>query len=225
MQLNQSTQIYPLVPFRSAGHWLLAATLLCIPAVTWLSVTGNPLGDLYNELPPGQLLYRFSKLAGLYAVMLLWMQVMYGLLKTLPRVQGILPIWSVSLHRGLGLSVLVLALLHFGLFVIAVSLRKQAVAWNLFLPDFSQGFYTSVVSVGWCALLVLLIVAIVGLLRNKLSGPWLKLHRLALLVLWAGMVHGLLIGTDTSTGLWKGVLMFCVATSAAACIGRWMQRT
>src|ERR1700692_678744 len=66
-------------PYPTAVQWTVIAAL-CLPGVTWLSTTGNIADYWRYEVPPGQVAYVLSKLAALYAFVVFWMQLIYGLL-------------------------------------------------------------------------------------------------------------------------------------------------
>ncbi len=158
------------------SRWLMMIAILALPLVTWLAAIGNPVTYFHYELPPGQVMYILAKLAGLYAFVLLWVQVMFGLLKNDPLSRYLLPQWSMGKHRLLGIATLLAAWAHFLLFFAAVSLRKDTIAYDLLLPEFGKGIYFIAVSLGWFALIGMTLVAIAGILRNKTHGIWVLAH-------------------------------------------------
>ena len=187
---------------------ILLAALLILPLGAWLAALGNPVAYFQYEMPPGQVLYIVSKLLGLYAIVLFWLQLMYGLLKNDVLLRSVLPQWSISTHRLLGLSTLLMTSLHFVVFFMATSLRKGSAALQLLLPDFGSGYFSTTVSLGWLALVGLWVVAIAGIARARGGRGWIGVHRIAIAVGFLAMAHSLLVGSETKTGLWLGIYFF-----------------
>lgn len=71
---------------RASRHALiLLGTGAVVPTLAvWLTSVGNPLDYLRYELPPGQALYILSKLLGLVALALLWLQCLTALAQRSP---------------------------------------------------------------------------------------------------------------------------------------------
>lgn len=199
----------PASPYRR----LLVTAVLFLPPVSWLAALGNPITYFHFDLPPGQLPYILAKLAGLYVLVLLWLQVMFALLKGDPWARYLLPRWTVSKHRLLGITTLLAAWTHFLLFFTAVSLRKDAIAYAMLLPEFGKGIYFVAVSLGWFALIGMNLVAFTGLLRRRTGGIWALAHRLSLGVFLVALVHAQMIGSEA-----KGVLWFAVHLCFAALV-------
>jgi len=187
---------------------ILLAVLFVLPLGSWLAALGNPVAYFQYELPPGQVLYILSKLLGLYAILLLWLQLMYGLLKNDALLRAVIPRWSISIHRLLGLSTLLMTSLHFVVFFIATSIRKGAVAVQLLVPDFGNGYYSTTVSLGWLALVGLWVVAVAGIARARGGHGWIGVHRLAIAVGLLALTHSLLVGSETKTTLWLIIYFF-----------------
>ena len=151
-----------------------------------------------------------------YAFVLLWLQVMFGLLKHDPFSEYLLPQWSMGKHRLLGIATLLTAWAHFLLFVAAVSLRKDTIAYDLLLPEFGKGIYFIAVSLGWFALVGMTVVAVAGMLRNKTHGIWVLAHRFSLVVVLLALVHAQMIGSEAKGGVWFFVhLLFAGAVLVA----------
>lgn len=205
----------PIVPFLGRVVWIIILTL---PWAWWYSTT-EVVGYAVYGAPSGQLWYVFSKLFGLYAAVLLWLQVLCGLLKPTPYAAW-LPLWARSRHAILGgLTALIIAS-HIGSFVTAVSLRKNTVEWPLLLPNFSD-FYHASITVGLTAFFLLLVAITAALLRRRMSHVWRWVHRLMLGVVALGLLHGFLIGTETRDGFYTAFYGALVLSCAAALLARW----
>ncbi|MFA0809721.1 ferric reductase-like transmembrane domain-containing protein [Microbulbifer epialgicus] len=174
---------------------VLAATV-SIPLVTWWSSVGNPQAYFTDNFPPGQILYIFSKLAGLVAVGLLGLQCLLALAKRLGGT-GVLLSWSAKAHKVLGVLTFSLIVLHASLFFAAVSVRTEAPAWGLLLPKFTHGFYSQQVSLGLIALCLLCLGVFAGWKVASGSKRWRIGHSLWIVVLPLSFVHALSIGTES----------------------------
>ncbi|MCO6411407.1 MAG: hypothetical protein J5I92_01560 [Thiogranum sp.] len=199
---------------------LLLLTVLTIPMVTWIAALGNPLLYFQSGLPPGQALYSLSKLAGLYAIVLLWLQVLYGVGKNIRPGRDDRRPWSFNAHRLLGISTLAAVLMHFLFFFSAVSVRTNNLPLNLLVPDLGNGFYAAAVSLGWFALVGMLLVAMSGLLRSKTKGGWIWVHRFSFLVIALGLVHAQLVGSEAQANHWFYLTLFFGGTVLAALMWR-----
>jgi len=203
---------------------LVLVAVLALPLITWIASLGNPITYFHFDLPPGQVMYILAKLAGLYVFVLLWLQVMFGLLKGDPWGRFLLLHWTVSQHRLLGITTLLAAWAHYLLFFTAVSLRKDAIGYDLLLPQFSNGIYLIAVSLGWLALVGLNLVALTGLLRARTGGLWSLAHRLSLAVFVVALIHAQMIGSEAKSGFWFTVHLLFAVTVLLALIRRFMPR-
>lgn len=218
--LTQSVSVRPLS--RLSTSYVLGrigwTLLLATPWVWWQSTTDVP-GYIKYGAPDGQVWYVFSKLLGLYAAVFLWLQALCGLLKPTPY-RFLLPNWARSRHALLGgLTVLVLAA-HIGSFITAVSLRKDRVEWTLLLPDFRDFYHTSI-TVGLAAFFLMLIAVMAAKLRRRLPEVWRWVHRLMLVVIALGLLHGFLIGTETRDGFYAVFYGGLAVTYLLALVLRW----
>jgi predicted ferric reductase len=172
---------------------------LVLPGVTWWSSIDAPARYLVDGVPPGQLLYVLAKLAGLYAMVLLWLQVLYGLLR---EAAWAVPArrWTVVTHRNLGIAVAVLAVLHAGLFITGVSLRAGHFASNLLVPNFGSAYYASMVSLGVTAAWLLIAVILAAALRRREGLQWVWVHRLGPPAFAFVFFHSLLVGSESRVG-------------------------
>ncbi len=205
------------LPILSFRHSVLAqmgwAVIFLLPLCLW-----HYTSDVYSYYrygaPVGQIWYVFSKLFGLYAALFLWFQVVSSVLSITSYRVG-LPQWTLLRHQYLGCIVFVSMVLHIAFFVIAVSLRKEAFAWFLLLPNISD-FYHAVITVGLLAFVMALLAVLSAVLRKKMPQFWRYLHRAMMFVVALGLIHGFLIGTETRYGLYKGFYCMLIVTFLAA---------
>lgn len=185
-------------PVASRSIW--GFVLLTFLAFTGLGAwsIGSPLYYLLNDVPPGQGVYILSKLTGLLAFSLFWLQAMAALLGGLPRLPGLASRLQPG-HRVLGGTVLVLLVTHALLFFLAVSLRSGHPALGALTPDFSSGFYGFYRSLGVVALILACLAVLGGILRRHRPGlRWL--HRAWAVTFLLVFLHGVSIGTETRLG-------------------------
>ena len=178
----------------------MSLLLLLAPAYWWWQSGSDIAGYVGGGAPPGQWAYLVAKLTGLYGFIAIWLQVSYGL----ARHQSILGKyrWRMSTHRWLGLATALLLTVHFGSYLLAVTLRNGKFPWQMLLPVFDAGQYRTALSLGLLSLVATGVAVIVGLLhrRGRQSRPrlWIGLHRLGIAALAAGLVHGMMVGTETN---------------------------
>jgi hypothetical protein len=180
--------------------------LMLLPLMAWLKAEGNPLDYLLNQVPAGQEFYIFSKLIGLYAFFLLWLHIMWVLLKGsvfyFP-----LPHWQQNQHKIMGIILIVVAILHVLLFVMAVSLRKGVFAYSMFIPNFSD-YYHSLLGLGVFAFWLLPFILYSGI-KLKANQHKLWMHRSVFLFYLLVFFHGIGVGSETKSGIlfWFYLLM------------------
>jgi iron(III) transport system substrate-binding protein len=184
------------------------------PAWSWLETTVDPTEYLEYEGLPGQGLYVLSKIVGLYAIVCMWIQAMLGLLRE-PVIAFTSSRRHARLHRVFGSVTVILIVSHFLLFFSANSLRNGSPALDLFLPNF-HGYYRTIVTLGWGALVLVVIAVSAAVLRARLSTHWRSLHRLAPAAFALAFIHSILIGSEARVGPmgWTYLLMaisFCLA--------------
>ncbi len=193
------------------AHLLLIA-LACVPIVVWLLSVQHPLAYLRMDgLPPGQSLYVLAKLAGLLAVVALWMQAMLGLTRVVP-ILRCLPASNLPQHRWLGIATAGLVLTHVVLFIVATTLRKNALAIDLLWPDLDHGYYFTYVSVGAFAFWLMTLTVFAGWRTARGNRRWRVVHLLWPVLLGLVFVHALAIGTESRFGAMRGVT-YCLAIS------------
>jgi len=190
--------------------------VLVLPFYYWLITLGDISIYFSYDIPPGQAYYIFSKLTGMYALVLIWAQIVLALLKQSSFRQS-LSFWNVNFHRRLGLSAAFCVALHAGLFVAAVSIRKAEFAYGLLLPNFTHGFYAFSVTLGVLAVYLILAVIITGFLQKNKSIRLTWIHRFAIVAFILAFIHSLLIGTETRFSfislnyfLMAGLLLFAL---------------
>lgn len=178
------------------GLWACWLTIVISPFVYWFQTLGDISIYFQYEIPAGQTYYVFSKLAGMYALMLVWLQIVLALLKHSIFGQY-LNFWTVGFHRKLGTSAALCVVLHAGLFVAAVSLRQAHFDYGLLLPNFNHGFYALTITLGVLALYLIFAVIITGILRHYKFACLNWIHRFAIVAFILAFIHSLLIGTET----------------------------
>lgn len=157
--------------------------------------TGDWVAYFRDESLDGQFLYVLSKLVGLYAIVLMWLQLMSGLVRI-----RLFDGWNPVIHRNLGLVTLSLVVLHVTLFVAGVSIRNGHFAYKLLLPNLFGPYFPKIVALGVIALWLLIIAAVFAAIRNRLPIVWKWGHRLMLVVFGLGFVHSYLIGSEARAG-------------------------
>lgn len=201
--------------------YMVVLLLALLPGILWWIQTGNPLVYVFYQTPPGQWAYVLAKLLGLYAIVLLWCQMMYGLLGSLA--PGWFLSWSVPRHRALGLLTLAVIILHFAAFFVASSLREGAIAYALFLPHFEGGYYPLGLSLGWLSLAALLIVVPAGMALARHGGWWRGMHWLSAVSFIAAFAHAFRVGSETRLGIVRYFYLGLGATVIAALFLRVVQ--
>jgi len=194
--------------------WSAFAAVLSVPFIAWLISVRDPGAYLTHALPPGQSLYVFSKLGGLLALFLLWMQCVLALAHRTPILHGF-PAISFKAHRRLGLVTVIAVLAHAVLFIMAVALRTGSPAWNLLLPNFAHGYYNSFVSLGLIAGWLLVLGIYAGWRTSRGYMAWKKVHMVWPVVFALAFLHSFTIGSESRYGAMRYVLLL-VATSFAA---------
>lgn len=181
------------------------ALALSASLAVWLSHLGTP--ESYLNAPPGQVNYVLAKIAGMLAMLVLSLQVGYGL--SVRALGPAAPRWNTLVHASLGTTGFALLVAHVLLFQSAVALRTGHWPWQQYLPDFSQDSYRSALSIGAIGLFLFTVVFTAGTFRHVLGRAFVWIHRLAPFALGAGLVHGLLIGTESQV-VWITVVYVAV---------------
>lgn len=203
------------------GKKLLWPVVFILPFMLW-HFTSDVIHYFRYGAPPGQIWYVFSKLFGLYGVLLLWYQAASTLLKNTPYA-SVFPRWTFLQHRFLGSFTLMAITLHIACFVTAVSLRKETLALGLLLPDFRDFFHTAI-TIGLFGFFIALGAMVAAMLRQRLPRVWRGLHRSMVLVVVLGLVHGYLIGTETRYGWYEIFYGTLLVTMLLAAVLRWQSQ-
>ncbi|MGD9255680.1 MAG: ferric reductase-like transmembrane domain-containing protein [Chromatiales bacterium] len=190
---------------------LFVVFLLTMPGGIWYRQTGD-IGFYFSEgVPDGQLIYVLSKLAGLYALLFIAMQ----MIAALPGYSGNpLRRWQGRSHRLTGIVIICLAVAHLMLFFAAVSIRQDAPALGMFLPSFEDYYHTRL-AFGLFALWLLLIVMVAGIMRFRSKAGLARwVHKLYWVAIVLVYLHALAVGTEAQTRaglLFYGLLGLIVA--------------
>lgn len=201
-------------------HLLLAAGLL-IPGFVFLSNTGDLAYYFRRPVPAGQFPYVLSRLFALYALTLIWLQILLGALRDdLERALGYRHL--VRLHTTLGVATLGLLLGHVALFQLGVTIRSGHFPTHNLVPNVFTHYYASQIAIGATALYLALFGALAAGLRRMpwMQGIWRKLHAVNYAVFALGAWHGLAIGSETRLQPLRPLCLFFVATIALAALWR-----
>lgn len=214
--------LQPAAPLTSSrAWWWLLGVCVAVPAMVWWQSLGDVRVYIDYRTPPGQTPYVLSKLAGLYALFLSWLQILFVLMKQAAP-DGVARRWNLAFHRAFGFTVLGCMALHVALFVVATSLRTGHLALGVLAPNFS-GFYATAVTLGLLGFYGIILVVIAGVLRAAGAGQsraaWL--HYAAVPVFGCTYLHSLLIGTETRAGPMLGLYILMGATLLATGAYRW----
>jgi predicted ferric reductase len=195
---------------------LVVALLMIMPGIIWYRQTGDIGFYFSGSVPDGQLLYVLSKLAGLYALLFVAMQIIAALLGYLGNP---LAPWRGITHRLIGIVTICLAVAHLMLFFAAVSIRQDAPATGLFLPSFEDYYHTRL-AFGLFALWGLFIVMVAGIMRARRTetvSRWL--HKFYWVVIALIYLHALAVGTEAQSqagllfyGLLGALMLFLFIT-------------
>jgi len=186
--------------------------LLAMPLLVLL-VGSNYFQALNTELkPPGQNLFLFVKLSGLYAVCLLTAQItlaLYGSAKSPSKKFGL----TRRAHIFSGVLTVAIILLHVFSFLGAVYLRTGEFPWATLVPKFDHGYYKQRLGFGVLAMWLVLMTLTIGWLRvNFKSKIFSSLHKVSVLVFILAILHSLSIGSETRSFI--GVAFYSIMVIA-----------
>jgi len=168
---------------------LMGASILVISIALLL---GGDFSDLSRtRAPSGQGLYLFSKITHIFVYILMWWQIMMGLVKKV----------STKHHILLGIGVFTLILTHVISFISAVSIRQGELNVSMLLPDFTSDYYKSGLSFGVMALFLIFIATFTGVTRKTFQNSWKVGHSLVYIAFATATVHGLMIGSHITSGM------------------------
>lgn len=200
---------------------LACVLTLLIPIIVWLISVGDPQPYFTHQAPPGQALYVISKLLGLLALALIWVQLMAALARFAPVLRGVAQPGRRT-HVLLGLAAFGCVIAHLALFIAASTMRTNHLALALLLPKFDSGYYSSLVSVGVMAFWLLCVVMLAGWRRMRGYARWRMPHYAAAGAFALAFVHGFSVGSETGFGPMAYVYAFFAFSLLAAVIS-WIQ--
>jgi predicted ferric reductase len=208
--------------------WLkyeLPLTLLFIlPGLAFIQTTGDLSLYFRYQVPDGQILYLVSKLSGLYAIILLWLQLLQGLLSACGH-QFLNQTGDPRFHRYFGLWVVCLFITHIATFIAAVSLRNGYFTVELLWPHFFGPYYPAVISLGLIAAYLLLMAVVIAIFGKRLPQKlWIWGHRLSWLAFFLVFLHSYLIGSETRVGLMEYLYYFMIIATVIT-IGYRLRKT
>lgn len=142
------------------------------------------------------LLWFLNRGTGFVLLAVLTLTVLLGVLALRGRAGALVPAFvSRSLHRNLSLLGVVLLVVH-----IATAVLDEYVDirwWHAFVP-YGAAYEPLAVGVGTVATDLILAVVITTLVRARLGlRSWRRVHQLAYVAWLLGLVHGLMVGTDS----------------------------
>ena len=189
LKINEITRIM---------QWLLLVCALLVGVGAIFSVSDSLMTAITPFTPPGQLLYVLSKMVGLLAMVLIWLQLMLSLSS---RVFGQIVRLGSRVHRINGLALLFLLSLHVVLLVAAVSVRHGSLSLSLLVPNFASGYYTSSTSLGVLGLLLFGLASAIYIFRQKCERLFRWGHRCVIVACILVFAHSYLIGSETRNAL------------------------
>lgn len=209
-------------PIRTRVAHALLAALACLPVAIWWSSVQYPMAYLrIDGLPPGQSLFVLAKLAGLLAVVALWMQAMLALAGRVPLLR-VLPASTPRQHRRLGMLTALLVLAHVVLFIVATTLRKKTFAIDLLWPNLDHGYYFFNVSLGAFAFWLMVLTVFAGWRTARGDRRWRAVHLLWPVLVGLVFFHAMDIGSESRYGAMRGVMVALAITVGMAGVARVM---
>lgn len=167
--------------------------LLFIPGYTvWQN------GGFAAQTDTTAITYLFLRLAGLYAFVLIFIQIMLGAYMDFWR--GIFGSRILNFHMGEGIVAYGLILAHPAFFLLNAILANAPNPLGLLVPRFST-FYETYLSFGKIGFILLTVAVLAAKFRNVgfLQVHWRKFHILNYLAFWFIFVHSFNLGSDTRT--------------------------
>jgi predicted ferric reductase len=209
-------------PIRTRAANALLAALACLPVAIWWSSVQHPMAYLrIDGLPSGQSLFVLAKLAGLLAVVALWIQAMLALAGRVPLLR-VLPASTPRQHRRLGMLTALLVLAHVVLFIVATTLRKKALAIDLLWPNLDHGYYFFNVSLGAFAFWLMVLTVFAGWRTARGDRRWRAVHLLWPVLVGLVFFHAMDIGSESRYGAMRGVMVALAITVGMAGVARVM---
>jgi sulfoxide reductase heme-binding subunit YedZ len=188
---------------------LIAGSLARVEAFsdTFVSATGAG-GEAFLTLPQ-ELTWAVARSSGFISFLAATGAVILGARRPSGLPIGGLPARVYALHRALGIASVL------GMTVRLVALWAddfvEFTTSQLLIVPWTSSYEPFAVTLGWLAMIALLLTAASGGLRCLLPG-WRVVHALAFLTFALGLIHGLLAGSDSGSPL---ALAFYLATLLA----------
>jgi sulfoxide reductase heme-binding subunit YedZ len=185
---------------------LIAGSLARVEAFsdTFLTATGVG-GGTFLTLPQG-LTWAVARSSGLVSFLAATGAVILGTRRPSGLPIGGLPARVYALHRALGIASVLGMAVH--LVALWADDFVEFTASQLLIVPWTSSYEPFAVTLGWLAMIALLLTAASGALRRLLPG-WRVVHALAFLTFALGLIHGLLAGSDSGSPL---ALAFYLAT-------------
>jgi methionine sulfoxide reductase heme-binding subunit len=194
-----------------AKRALLAVGLLCLAAAAVARFLAffefAPVGEAVAQAVGGvSLLWATARASSLVAFLAATGAIVLGARGPARLPLGGLPARVYALHRALGIAALLATAVH----LISLWLDEfiEFTLSQLVLVPWTSSYEPFGVTLGWLAMLFLVLAASSGALRRLLPG-WRVVHSVSYLTFALGLVHGLLAGTDAGSPL---ALAFYLAT-------------
>lgn len=165
------------------------------------------------------LLWFANRGTGVVLLVLLTLATMLGVLST---ARLTTPMWPRMLTQGLhrNVSLLSVAFLVAHVTTAVVDSFVDIRWWNAFIP-FSGTYQPLWLGFGSLALDLLVAVTLTSLLRHRMSHrPWRSVHVLAYGAWGLGLLHGLQMGTDSTTVWGAAVSYGCIGVVLLAVLAR-----
>jgi sulfoxide reductase heme-binding subunit YedZ len=186
-----------------AKRALLAVGLLCLAAAAVARFLAfaevAPVGEAVAQAVGGvSLSWTTARASGLVAILAVTGAIFLGARRPARLTLGGLSARVYALHRALGIAALLATAVH----LISLWLDEfiEFTVSQLLLLPWTSSYEPFGVTLGWLAMLFLVLAAASGALRRFLPG-WRVAHMVSYLTFALGLVHGLLAGTDAGSPL------------------------
>ena len=188
---------------------LIAGSLARVEAFsdTFFAATGAGGGTIFT-LPQG-LTWAVARSSGFISFLAATGALVLGARRPSGLPIGGLPARVYALHRALGIASVLGMAVH--LVALWADDFVEFTASQLLLVPWTSAYEPFAVTLGWLAMIALLLTAASGGLRRLLPG-WRVIHAFAFLTFALGLVHGLLAGSDSGS---PWALAFYLATLLA----------
>ncbi len=185
--------------------------------VAFVSVLGgNSIVAASNTLP-----WDLTRSAGFVAFLCATGAVIFGARRPSHLPLRGLPARIYALHRALGIAALLALAVHL------IALRLDTFigfSWSdLLVAPWAGPYQPLPVTVGWVAMILLILTAASGALRRLLPG-WRTVHLLAYATFALGLLHGVFAGSDSGSYLILAVYGLCFVAVVVALLVRFYPR-